>query len=117
MTTNMSPRELVKLIREVAVDDHISSKVEMLKTVLPERAGDFWAEAIALFRSLRPADRATLISMLRQTAIDTVADVLNVVDGRKADTSRHNEFELRSEDGEKLSDDLTDLFLAHYQRH
>lgn len=117
MTRNISPSELVQLIRERVVDHPMSEMVETLRTASLTGLGDYWAAAIELFRSLPPEDQAVLISMLRQTAIDTVASVLYVVDGGQTDSDKYNEFELRCQDGEKLSDDLTDLFLAYYQQH
>lgn len=78
-----------------------------------EQATDFyWKKALKLYLNLSPEDKTVFFKILKQVEIDTVSNVLGVLDGSTSLEGIDGELVLMSEDGnKKINGELQDLFL------
>ncbi len=110
----MTPENFVTQVRSAIIADNMAIyKSLFTSTAVSEATDPYWKRALTLFGTLNEADRAVLFEVIRQTMVDTVSNVLGVLDGSSTlGTSRENFVLTTKTDVTKLNGDLQDLFLA-----
>lgn len=111
---NVTPENFVTQVRSAIIADNMAIyKSLFTSTAVSEATDPYWKRALTLFGTLNEADRAVLFEVIRQTMVDTVSNVLGVLDGSSTlGTSRENFVLTTKTDVTKLNGDLQDLFLA-----
>ena len=110
----MTPEELVAQLRRTILEDNIQFYRELLVTTDIAKVSDpYWRTALELQGRLDDADRRVLLSIIRQTIVDSLSSVFAVIDGVTWLPGQKGNFVLRlGDDGEPLNGELQDLFLA-----
>lgn len=83
-----------------------------MTTPREEVTDEHWKGSLSLFDALSESQKEILFSIIKQTAIDTVSNILGILDG----STPMQEFEddltlLYGTKAEKINDDLQSLFL------
>ncbi len=109
----MKPEELVKRLKNSVIDENQEIYRDIfLNTDLGEATDPYWQSALALFAKLSNEDREVLFSIIRQVSVDTISNVLGVLDGVAVLDGYDGEFVLTTEgSSEELNGDLQDFFL------
>jgi hypothetical protein len=94
----------------MVVDENTRIYSDLLSaTTLDEATDPYWKSLLGFFRSLSTQDQETTLRLIRQTVVDTVSSMLNVIDGLSS-IAGSRDIRL-SVGGETISGDLQDLFL------
>jgi hypothetical protein len=114
----MTPEDFVSKVRSAVLQQNADIDKDLFESTTPESASDaYWRRALALHRSLRDADRAVLFEIMRQVRVDTVSELLGILDGSSALEGPREDFVLTSQpDDRKLNGNLQDLFLEVEER-
>ena len=84
---------------------------ELFTTITVDKNTDeYWVEAIDLYFSLSEEKKETLMKIIKQTMIDTISNVLGVIDGNSTLDNFSKELTLYVEEMEN-DGELQDLFL------
>lgn len=84
-------------------------------TTVTSKTDDYWKKAIAFYNGLTDENKDTLTKMIEQTMIDTISNMLGVIDGSSTldDCSIEPKFLLNSIDTEG---ELQDSFLKFIEK-
>lgn len=109
----MTPEVFVSQVRAVIVQQNFTLYKDLFETIRSDAASDdYWKRALALHRSLSETDRSVLFEIMRQVAVDTVSNLLGILDGTCAVDGLREGFVLTSQpDNQTLNGNLQDLFL------
>lgn len=108
----MTPEEFVDALRRKIVDENSASYREMFDTTAPESATDpYFKEALRFYRTLQADEKQVLFKIIRQVIVDTMSNVLGVLDTSSSLHVRLRTVELRI-DGQEMTGDLQAIFLA-----
>lgn len=110
----VTPEELVAKIRRSAVDENQALYRGLFDNTPTTSATDpYWARAKNLFESLDRDQRDIFLEAIRQTSIDTVSNLLGIIDGVNSIDDVNGDFFLTYDGGnEPLNGDLQSIFLA-----
>lgn len=109
----MSPEDFVAGLRSAVIEENLTIYRQLFTENTPDDAEDpYWKRALALFMELSADQRAVFFEVLRQVSVDTTSNLLGVLDGVNPVSGRFVEFSVADEEGNKLSGDLQDHFLA-----
>jgi hypothetical protein len=109
----MTPKTFANgIMRRVVVENISIYQNLFLRTPASEASDPYWRHALALFNSLTEEQRSVLFEILRQVSVDTVANILGVLDGVNQIEGGEAGFTLLSATGKKLNGDLQSLFLV-----
>jgi putative transposase len=74
----------------------------------------YWKEAIGFYRSLSDEDKVVFFKVVKQVEIDTISNVLGVLDGVVSMSGFNDEIDVMlRKNQEKINGDLQDLFLEY----
>lgn len=109
----MSPEQFIKGVHVSVITNTIDVTQHLFETTDISKATDpYWIKAQGLFDKLDQNDRDILISMMRQSAVDTTSMMLGALDGSSMLKGQDSEVEVTTKDTkELLSGDLQELFL------
>lgn len=106
----MNEKKLVKELKKLIIDENVNYYKDLLENYDEKEATDeYWSELLPFYRGLALENQALVIKLIKQTAIDTVSNVLGVVDG-VVDFPMEVKFINVNNNG-VFEDDLQDLFL------
>ena len=105
--------KFVRLLKAEVVDANIASYAELLASYDRSEVEDtYWVNLLALYDSLDERQRDALIATMRQVAIDTVSNVLGVIDGSSSLPEFDTELSFKPKGGEEeWSGEMQDEFL------
>jgi hypothetical protein len=110
----MTPTELVQAIKTEIVDTNLAIYRDLFRTTDRGDAIDpYWARTLATFDRMEADDQDVLFEIIRQVAIDTVSNVLGVLDGLSSLPGVEEGFHLAAErdTAARLNGSLQDEFL------
>jgi hypothetical protein len=108
----MTPEEFVAALRAEVITSNQLDYRKWFMTDPAKARSPYWQRALALFATLQEDQREVFFQVLRQIQVDTVSNVLGIVDGSSFLAEAAPQLELRVVGGAKLSGDLQDYFLA-----
>ncbi|WP_454745277.1 hypothetical protein [Ciceribacter selenitireducens] len=110
----VTPEELVAKIRRSVIDENQALYRDLFENTTTTSATDpYWARAKNLFESLDRDQRDIFLETIRQTSIDTVSNLLGIIDGVNSIDDVNGDFFLTYDGGdEPLNGDLQSIFLA-----
>ena len=109
----MNNIEFVKQLKALAVDGYVSTFRDALIKGVDEKSE---APIVQLFSTLSPEQRGALLQSIHQVCIDSVFQVLGVIDGTSADPGAAQGLTLTLPSGERLDGDLQKKFLSLFER-
>jgi hypothetical protein len=99
----MTPQQLVNGLHSSFIDGNLTLYRDIFLTAEVDHARDpYWKRALALFNSLTEDQRTVFFEVMRQTAMDTTASVLGVLDGVSSIEGVKGEVVLASDGMQKL---------------
>jgi hypothetical protein len=107
----MTPEELVAALRAEVITSNQSEYKKWFLTDPTNARSPYWHCALALFAKLQEDERKVFFEVLRQVQVDTVSNMLGIIDGSSYLADSAPQLELRAVGGEKFSY-LQDYFLA-----
>ena len=108
----MTPKKMASsLLNSVVHENCIIYRDLFNNTKITNVSDVYWQNAISLYESLDNNQKEVFFSIIRQTAIDTVSNVLGVIDGSTYLEEMDGELNLLSGTGVKLNGDLQGFFL------
>lgn len=110
----MKKEELVKGLYNRLIEQGTSTyREEFFKAEITTRSDTYAVEAIDFFKSLSNEQKETFFKIVRQIRIDTTASFFSFLDGSFWIEGQTEDMKLVNLEnpGEKLNEDLTDLFL------
>ena len=108
----MTPEELVAALRAEVITSGQRDYEKWFRTDPANARSPYWQRALALFATLQGDEREVFFEILRQVQVDTVSNLLGIIDGSSYLAESAPRLELRAVEGDKLSGDLQDYFLA-----
>ena len=108
----MTPVELVAALRAEVITSNQRDYQKWFLTDPASARSPYWQRALALFATLEEDKREVFFEVLRQVRVDTVSNLLGIIDGSSYLAESAPQLELREVGGTKLSGDLQDYFLA-----
>ena len=108
----MTPEQFVAAVRAEVIDN--SGYQEILRTPFKDVTDPYWRKVIDLYQRLDPNDKEVIASIFRQVAVDTISEVLGILDGVADVASFPIALELTCS-GTQLNGDLQDYFLAEQE--
>lgn len=109
----MKPKEFVEGIRESVIDSNLQIYKNLFQnTELGQAKDPYWIKALSFFKTLNNEQREIFFSILRQLEVDTVSNILGILDGTSFFNKQIEDFELTtSANIEKINGELQDIFL------
>lgn len=109
----MTPAEFVLEVRTSIVDENVAIYRALLDGNPAKEASDpYWKSLQQLYARLPVTDRETFFAVMRQVSVDTVSNVLGVIDGSIRLHGQGEDLELRETKSlNNLSGTLQDIFL------
>lgn len=109
---SITPVDFVRIVRHAVVDENTAIYDQLFSTThIADVTDPYWKQALLLYHELDESQRKVLLKIMRQVAVDTVSNVLAVVDGSTQIGPRNLKVEL-SVNGTRISGGLQDEFLA-----
>jgi len=108
----MTPKAFASGLMRGVVDENVSIYRDLFSQTSAADASDpYWKRALALFGSLTDEQRTIFFEIVRQVSIDTVSNILGVLDGVNPIDEGEATFTLISGNGQKINGDLQSFFL------
>lgn len=109
--------ELVKSFYDSIVDENLRLYEDIFNTTeITQNTDEYWKQAIGLYNRLDEEQKATLLLIVKQTMIDTISNVLGVIDGSSTLNDYDGSLKLLA-DNEEVSGELQDHFLAYIEEN
>jgi membrane-bound ClpP family serine protease len=111
----MTPKELVDALKAELVDGSVEVYRDLLEETDEREVSDaYWKRLLALYDSLSSEHKEALLQVMRQVAVDTVSNVLGVLDGSSVLESAPEQLYLAVDSNrtKRLNGELQDEFLA-----
>lgn len=70
-----------------------------------------WIDIINIYKKLNDREKKSFLDFLKIVEVNTIASLLSIIDGDKAMNDDFLSFELKAENGENMSGNLTYTFL------
>lgn len=110
----MKSEDFVEQIRKRMVDDAAIRYKRIIELPLDQVKDPYWKRAIACYESLDSSGKDAILEIMRQVAIDTVADLFAIIDGVSSIPGQSGKFGL-SCGPDQLEGYLTDEFLVLFE--
>jgi hypothetical protein len=109
----MNPHDFVSQVRASVVDENVATYRTLLETTPAASASDpYWRGLLGLHDRLSEVDRRVLRGVMRQVAVDTVSNLLAIIDGALRMKGQNEDVELVGvKSRQRLDGSLQDLFL------
>lgn len=109
----MKQEEFVRALRVDIIEENADLYADMLRTTDRSSVEDeYWRAVLSLYDSLNDRGKVTLLGIMRQVAVDTVSNMLGVLDGSSSSSIGQEGLTLLDSTRNKLNGSLQDLFLA-----
>src|SRR5690349_21809103 len=109
----MKPIDFVAALRSEVIASNQRQYQQWFLNSDPASARDpYWRRALEMFATLPQDQRDAFFEVLRHTAVETMSNVLGIIDGSSFLATDAPELKLSTEDGAKLSGSLQDYFLV-----
>ena len=102
--------KFVDCLLDGIVKENLTMYKEILDTPLTEVTDKYWQEVITLYNSVDKDKKLTIIEIFKQVMIDTISNILGIIDGNVSLGDFEHELKLRIDDVE-VEDSLQDTFL------
>jgi len=103
--------DFIKALYKSIIIENLKIYNELYNTIkVNKNTDEYWVEAIDLYSSLSEEKKKTLMKIIKQTMIDTISNVLGVIDGNSTLDDFSKELTLYIE-GMENGGELQDLFL------
>lgn len=107
----MEPIEFIKKITSEIVESNSEIYKELFETTNSNEVEDnYWKEALNFYKKSNVDDKNTILKIIKQIQIDTISNLLGIMDGVVALENTDGDFSLNYE-GIPLNGDLQDIFL------
>ncbi|GAA4277706.1 hypothetical protein [Aquimarina mytili] len=107
----MKPEKFVRNISDSVINENLNVYKDLFETTAIDTVSDeYWKEALGLYNELDSFQKEVLFKIIRQTQVDSISNILGILDGRLYLEGQSSDFEL-TYDGKKLNNDLQDIFL------
>jgi hypothetical protein len=109
----MSPHEFVGGLRESIIEENLRLYHDLLENTDVSSATDkYWISVLKLYGQLNLEQQDVLLQIVRQVIVDTLSNVLAILDGKVPVQGKFLEMELHlSSKGPKVTGNLQDMFL------
>lgn len=108
----MKEHEFITHIRNEVIKSNLQTyRALFVETELQDGSDPYWQAALRFFQMLDDAQRCALFSIIKQVMVDTVSNVLGILDGVSGLEDQQSSFELLM-DGRNIAGSLQDQFLA-----
>ena len=113
----MTPQQLIACIRAEVLDQNMADYQSMLcENSLSGPKSQYWKQMAMFNMSLNDEQRRQFEFAIRQVMVDTISNMLGILDGTSILEKYREEFSLKYGDDEKeLNGDLQDFFLSEEQ--
>lgn len=111
----MTPEEFVACIRRAVLDDNLAAYRRYLEPATAATTGPHseWYQVAEVYGALSDEQRGAMISVLRNAIVDTLSNVLGILDGTTLLATYRERFRLTyGDDQQQLNGDLQDLLLS-----
>ena len=109
----MDSEELANLLKKGIINENLEIYKGLFTDYSPSKIKDpYFIEAISFFNTLPDEHKKIFFSILRQVMIDTISNVLGVIDGSSSSEEHDGDFSLLYEG--KSIEYLQDYFLAQF---
>ena len=109
----MSPQDLVNCIREEIIKQNLIVYDELLARPPDQVSDDHWRSVVRAYSTMSEEQQVSLRMLAKQAMVDTVSNLLGVLDGTSLLQNYRDDFVLKyGSSGDKLNGDLQDFFLA-----
>lgn len=98
------------------MDSNIDIYKDLLKNT-KEAQDPYWIDVLAFYKDLDDLQKDTLFKIIRQVEIDTISNVLAILDGTSQYHDQKNSFVLSTEKGDRLENELQDRFLELFEEN
>ena len=106
---------LVEALFKSVVEENIEISEQLLEnTVVTDKTDEYWKNSIKLYKSLSPVDRKMLLQIVKQTMVDSISNILGIIDGSSTIENFEDDFNLKYSDI-TLESDLQDKFLEYVE--
>jgi len=114
----MTPKEFVMRLQAAVVDENYAIYRDLFMHTSIEKASDpYWKRALALYNSFSLEQKEVFFEVIHQISVDTVSNILGVIDGVNSVEGIEAELVLKYDDEEPpLSGDLQSLFLTEEEK-
>lgn len=108
----MKPVEFIEGLRRTVIDANLEAYQQLFATIKPTKNTiPYWINALKLFNALSDEQKKTLFSIIRQVEVDTVSNILAILDGSTSlEDDQPGNFKLTFNDGNMLNGGLQDIF-------
>lgn len=109
----MKPIEFVKGLRNAVVEDNLSIYKNLFEnTELNSVTDSYWKDALAFFNKLDFKDKEVFFKVIRQIEVDTISNILGVLDGVSWIEGQKGNFKLVVDNSnDVINGELQDKFL------
>ena len=105
----------IKSIYKSIVEENKHLYKNLLDNTDIDKANDeYWKKVLKLYNNLSEENKGVLISIMQQTMIDTISNMLGIIDGRSTLSGCDAEPKLYLDDAD-TDGDLQDLFLEYVE--
>ncbi len=113
----MTDKDFIIGIYESVINENNSIYYDMFtKANIDEAKNTYWKEAVRFFSNLSDEDKVIFFKILRQITIDTVSNILGILDGVSTIEGYDGFFKLLIEGNDTpINGDLLDLFLGYIE--
>jgi hypothetical protein len=111
----MTPEDFVSCIRREILEGNLALYKNSIarSTSGSEPGPQNWPRMAEFYRSLNNEDRQTFMAIVRQIIVDTLSNVLGILDGSTLLEKHRGYFKLTyGDEARKLNGELQDLFLS-----
>jgi hypothetical protein len=109
---NITSGEFVRSVRDAVVLENTAIYKQLFSTTqLADVTDPYWKQALALYKELDEPQRNAVLSLVRQVMVDTVSNVLAVLDGSIRIEPESLDIEV-TVNGNRINGSLQDEFLA-----
>lgn len=112
----MDADRFVRQLRKDVIDAEVDLYRDLFESNDNQTAGDAYCSEIrSLYASLNKDQKETLLKIVRQVSVDTLASLLGIIDGLSYFEGASNQLRLTVHDKNKLSGDLQERFFMQEQ--
>jgi hypothetical protein len=105
----------IKSIYKTVVEENKEIYKQLLdNTAIDEKTDEYWKKSLNLYNNLSQENRDVLINIIEQTMIDTISNMLGIIDGSSTLNGCNVEPNLFLDDND-IEGELQDLFLAYVE--
>jgi hypothetical protein len=106
----MNDREFVDIIRRCIIEENLAYYTNIMES--DEHIGKGLDDFTLLYRSLPLEMREVFIRTVKRVEVDTISNILGILDGSSAIADYRGEFSLHYDEGQNITGDLQDFFLS-----